>query len=125
MSVADTSKQDIVKDNDHSANDTGSLEVRVALLTAHINELQPHFEAHMKDHHSRHGLLRMVSRHHRLLDYLRSKDADCYTTLVTKLNLRKQRWVSHITYDEKRLRQRADADILFLAAVFVAASGNW
>jgi small subunit ribosomal protein S15 len=89
MSVADINKQDIVKDNGRSANDTGSPEVQVALLTARINELQPHFKAHMKDHHSRRGLLRMVSRRRRLLDYLKSKDADRYTALVAKLGLRK------------------------------------
>ncbi|KAF1854791.1 hypothetical protein Lal_00042458, partial [Lupinus albus] len=89
MSVADIKKQDIVKDNGRSANDTGSPEVQVALLTARINELQPHFKAHMKDHHSRRGLLRMVSRRRRLLDYLKSKDADRYTALVAKLGLRK------------------------------------
>ena len=88
-SVADIKKQDIVKDNGRSANDTGSPEVQVALLTARINELQPHFKAHMKDHHSRRGLLRMVSRRRRLLDYLKSKDADRYTALVAKLGLRK------------------------------------
>ena len=89
MSVADIKKQDIVKDNGRSANDTGSPEVQVALLTARINELQPHFKARMKDHHSRRGLLRMVSRRRRLLDYLKSKDADRYTALVAKLGLRK------------------------------------
>ena len=89
MSVADINKQDIVKDNGRSANDTGSPEGQVALLTARINELQTHFKAHMKDHHSRRGLLRMVSRRRRLLDYLKSKDADRYTALVAKLGLRK------------------------------------
>ncbi len=89
MSVADINKQEIVKDNGRSANDTGSPEVQVALLTARINELQLHFKAHMKDHHSRRGLLKMVSRRRRLLDYLKAKDADRYTALVAKLGLRK------------------------------------
>ena len=89
MSVANINKQEIVKDNGRSANDTGSPEVQVALLTARINVLQPHFKAHMKDHHSRRGLLKMVSRRRRLLDYLKGKDADRYTALVAKLGLRK------------------------------------
>ena len=70
-------------------NDTGSPEVQVALLTARINELTPHFKAHMKDHHSRRGLLKMVSRRRRLLDYLKKNDADRYRSLIEKLGLRK------------------------------------
>ncbi len=89
MSVANINKQEIVKDNGRSANDTGSPEVQVALLTARINELQPHFKAHMKDHHSRRGLLKMVSRRRRLLDYLKKNDADRYRSLIEKLGLRK------------------------------------
>ena len=63
--------------------------LQVALLTARINELTPHFKTHAKDHHGRRGLLRMVSRRRKLLDYLKSKDADRYTALITKLGLRK------------------------------------
>ena len=69
--------------------DTGSPEVQVALLTARINQLTPHFKDHLKDHHGRRGLLRMVSRRRKLLDYLKSRDAERYTTLITKLGLRK------------------------------------
>ena len=87
--IASEIKAEVVKANARSANDTGSPEVQVALLTARINELQPHFKAHMKDHHSRRGLLKMVSRRRRLLDYLKGKDADRYTALVAKLGLRK------------------------------------
>jgi small subunit ribosomal protein S15 len=82
-------KAAVVKDNARSAGDTGSPEVQVALLTARINELTPHFKTHAKDHHGRRGLLRMVSRRRKLLDYLKSKDADRYTALIAKLNLRK------------------------------------
>jgi small subunit ribosomal protein S15 len=64
-------------------------EVQVAILTARINELTPHFKTHAKDHHGRRGLLRMVSRRRKLLDYLKSKDADRYTALIAKLGLRK------------------------------------
>jgi len=82
-------KAEVVKANARSANDTGSPEVQVALLTARINELTPHFKTHAKDHHGRRGLLRMVSRRRKLLDYLKSKDADRYTALIAKLGLRK------------------------------------
>jgi small subunit ribosomal protein S15 len=67
----------------------GSPEVQVALLTAHINELTPHFKLHAKDHHGRRGLLKMVNQRKRLLAYLKDKDADRYTALIQKLGLRK------------------------------------
>ncbi|AMP37193.1 30S ribosomal protein S15 [Ralstonia syzygii subsp. celebesensis] len=89
MSVADIDKQEVVKQFARGTNDTGSPEVQVALLTARINELTPHFKAHMKDHHSRRGLLKMVSRRRRLLDYLKKNDADRYRSLIEKLGLRK------------------------------------
>src|SRR3954468_18595536 len=69
--------------------DTGSPEVQVALLTARINDLTNHFKDHVKDHHSRRGLLRMVSRRRKLLDYLRRSDRDRYRTLLDRLGLRK------------------------------------
>jgi len=80
---------EVVKDNARAAGDTGSPEVQVALLTARINELTPHFKQHAKDHHGRRGLLRMVSRRRKLLDYLKSKNFDRYAALITKLGLRK------------------------------------
>jgi small subunit ribosomal protein S15 len=89
MSVADIVKADVIKANARSAQDTGSPEVQVALLTARINELTPHFKAHLKDHHGRRGLLKMVNQRKSLLAYLRRKDADRYTALIQKLGLRK------------------------------------
>jgi small subunit ribosomal protein S15 len=89
MSVADINKAEIIADNARGTADTGSSEVQVALLTARINALMPHFKANMKDHHGRRGLLRMVSRRRKLLDYLKSRDADRYTSLIKKLGLRK------------------------------------
>ena len=80
---------DIIAKYKRAENDTGSPEVQVALLTARINELTPHFKTHAKDHHGRRGLLRMVSRRRKLLDYLKAKDADRYTALIAKLGLRK------------------------------------
>ncbi|MCK6426761.1 MAG: 30S ribosomal protein S15 [Burkholderiaceae bacterium] len=89
MSVADINKAEIVAANARGNADTGSPEVQVALLTARINALTPHFKANMKDHHGRRGLLRMVSRRRKLLDYLKSRDADRYVALIQKLGLRK------------------------------------
>jgi small subunit ribosomal protein S15 len=89
MSVADINKAEIVQGNARGTGDTGSPEVQVALLTARINALTPHFKANMKDHHGRRGLLRMVSRRRKLLDYLKDRDVDRYTALIQKLSLRK------------------------------------
>jgi small subunit ribosomal protein S15 len=82
-------KAAVIAENARAANDTGSPEVQVAILTARINELTPHFKTHAKDHHGRRGLLRMVSRRRKLLDYLKSKDAQRYIALIAKLGLRK------------------------------------
>jgi small subunit ribosomal protein S15 len=89
MAFATLNKAEIVAAHARDTNDTGSPEVQVALLTARINELTPHFKEHTKDHHSRRGLLRMVSRRRKLLDYLKGKDADRYRALIEKLGLRK------------------------------------
>jgi small subunit ribosomal protein S15 len=87
--MSTTDKAEIVKANARSASDTGSPEVQVALLTARINELTPHFKTHLKDHHGRRGLLKMVNRRKSLLSYLKNKDAERYTALIHKLGLRK------------------------------------
>ena len=79
----------VVKDFQRVQGDTGSPEVQVALLTTRINELTGHFKAHVKDHHSRRGLLRMVSRRRKLLDYLKSRKVDIYRSLIDRLGLRK------------------------------------
>jgi len=89
MAITTAQKADIVKQHARGAADTGSPEVQVALLTARINDLTGHFKANTKDHHSRRGLLKMVSRRRRLLDYLKSKDAERYTQLIQALGLRK------------------------------------
>ena len=82
-------KAQVVKTNQRSARDTGSPEVQVALLTERINGLTDHFKTHVKDFHSRRGLLKMVSQRRKLLDYLKRKDADKYRGLIERLNLRK------------------------------------
>ena len=89
MSVVDINKSEIVAQFARGAKDTGSPEVQVALLTSRINDLTGHFKAHMKDHHSRRGLLRMVNRRRKLLDYVKRKDADRYRALIERLGLRK------------------------------------
>lgn len=89
MTVVYSSKPDIVSQFQRAPADTGSPEVQVALLTARINELASHFKAHAKDHHSRRGLLRMVSRRRKLLDYLKSTNLPSYRTLIERLSLRK------------------------------------
>jgi len=89
MATADIVKADIIKANARGASDTGSPEVQVALLTARINDLTPHFKLHAKDHHGRRGLLKMVNQRKRLLSYLKDKDAERYTALIQKLGLRK------------------------------------
>lgn len=89
MAFANVSKAEIVAAHARQQNDTGSPEVQVALLTARINELTPHFKAHTKDHHSRRGLIRMVTRRKKLLEYLKRVDAERYRALIEKLGLRK------------------------------------
>ena len=89
MTLNAQNKAAIVADYQRGQGDTGSSEVQVALLTARINELTGHFKEHKKDHHSRRGLLRMVSRRRKLLDYLKNTNLDSYRTLITRLGLRK------------------------------------
>lgn len=89
MAIEKAGKAAIVADNARGANDTGSPEVQVALLTARINDLNGHFKEHSKDHHSRRGLIKMVNRRKSLLSYLKDKDATRYRDLIVKLGLRK------------------------------------
>jgi len=89
MSNAEFNKASIVQAHARGPADTGSPEVQVALLTARINELTPHFKTHAKDHHGRRGLLKMVNSRKSLLSYLKAKDASRYTALIQKLGLRK------------------------------------
>ncbi|MFZ4381096.1 MAG: 30S ribosomal protein S15 [Sandarakinorhabdus sp.] len=89
MSVSAEKKAEIISSNAQSANDTGSPEVQVAILTERIVNLTEHFKTHSKDNHSRRGLLVLVNTRRSLLDYLKKKDAARYTALITKLGLRK------------------------------------
>ncbi len=88
-SLSAEQKEQIVKDYARAETDTGSPEVQVALLTARINHLSGHFKSHVHDHHSRQGLLRMVSRRRKLLDYLKGKNVERYRDLISRLGLRR------------------------------------
>ena len=89
MPVFPERKTEIVATYRTHENDTGSSEVQVALITARINGLTDHFKSNVKDHHSRRGLLKLVSQRRKLLDYLKRKNADKYRELIERLGLRK------------------------------------
>lgn len=89
MALASEEKTQIIRDNARSDSDTGSPEVQVAVLSRRIADLTEHLKSNPKDHHSRRGLLRMVGRRRRLLDYLSREDIDRYRALIAKLGLRR------------------------------------
>lgn len=89
MSLVKEKKQSVIKENAIHGNDTGSPEVQIALLTNRIAYLTEHFQTHKKDHHSRRGLINMVSRRRKLLDYLKQNDVARYRAIIGKLGLRK------------------------------------
>jgi len=82
-------KSDIIAEYQRSSSDTGSPEVQVALLSARINELSGHLDAHKKDHHSRRGLLKIVNQRRKLLNYLKGRDQSRYEDLIARLGLRR------------------------------------
>ncbi len=89
MALIAKTKAEIVAEFQIKEGDTGSPEVQVALLTNNINNVQGHFKEHHKDHHSRRGLIRMVNQRRKLLDYLKNKDANRYSDLIKRLELRR------------------------------------
>ena len=89
MSITAERKQALIKEHSRGKGDTGSPEVQVAILTERIQNLTEHFKTHAKDNHSRRGLLMLVNQRRSLLDYLRGKDEQRYTDLISKLGLRK------------------------------------
>jgi len=89
MATTTEQKSRIVADYQRAKGDTGSPEVQIALLTARINDLTDHFKTHVKDFHSRRGLLRLVSRRRKLLDYLKRSDSQKYRVILDRLALRK------------------------------------
>jgi small subunit ribosomal protein S15 len=89
MALSNEHKSALITQYQLSGTDTGSPEVQVALLSARINDLSEHFKLHKHDNHSRQGLLRMVNRRRKMLDYLKRLDADRYRELISRLGLRK------------------------------------
>lgn len=89
MAFTTEHKQKVVADFQRANGDTGSPEVQVALLSARIDQLSDHFKAHTQDHHSRQGLLKMVSKRRKLLDYLKKTDTNRYRELISRLGLRR------------------------------------
>ena len=89
MSLSKEQKSTLITTYKLHAGDTGSPDVQVALLTERINSLAPHFKEHKKDHHSRRGLLKLVSSRRRLLDYIKKTDNARYQQLIQRLNIRK------------------------------------
>lgn len=89
MALTSTQKHAIVTDYQRVANDTGSPEVQVALLSARIQDLSEHFRSHKKDNHSRQGLLRLVNKRRKLLDYVKRCDIQRYQQLISRLGLRR------------------------------------
>ena len=89
MPITKEQKVEIIKKYGSSATDTGNPEVQIAILTTHINLLSPHLESHVKDHHGRLGLLRLVGKRRRLLEYLMKKDINRYRKIIQELDIRK------------------------------------
>ena len=89
MAFTKESKTNIITKYQVNEKDTGSSEVQIALLTERLNYLNDHFKTHGKDHHSRHGLIRMVNRRRKLLDYLKREDAQRYQTIIKELGIRR------------------------------------
>ncbi len=89
MALTAEDKSKIVKEYQAKSGDTGSPEVQVALLSARITDLTDHFQTHAKDNHSRVGLLRMVNKRRKLLDYLKNRDVNRYRSVIERLGLRK------------------------------------
>lgn len=87
--ISAEAKKEVIKDFQRQEGDSGSSEVQIALLTRRITELSEHFKTHGKDHHSRRGLLKIVSQRRRLLDYLKANDVERYAALIDRLGLRK------------------------------------
>jgi small subunit ribosomal protein S15 len=89
MSITSDRKQELIKEYATKSGDTGSPEVQVAILSERISNLTEHFKSHVKDNHSRRGLLKLVSQRRRLLDYLKTKDTERYQALISRLGLRR------------------------------------
>ena len=89
MPITKEQKAGLIKKFGKTATDTGTPEVQIAILTAHLNSLSPHLDTHKKDHHGRLGLLKIVGKRRRLLDYLMKKDINRYRKIIQELDIRK------------------------------------
>ncbi|HEX2866228.1 MAG TPA: 30S ribosomal protein S15 [Ignavibacteriales bacterium] len=89
MSITNAEKLELIKKYGKNEKDSGTAEVQIAILTKRINDLTGHFSEHKKDHHSRRGLMMLVGKRRRLLDYLAAKDINRYRTIIKELNIRK------------------------------------
>lgn len=89
MAILKEEKVEVIQKFKKHESDTGSPEVQIALLSNRITQLTEHFKIHVKDHHSRRGLLKMVSQRRRLLDYVRAKDEERYRSIISRLGIRK------------------------------------
>ena len=89
MALTPEEKSKVIEQYQHGTSDTGSPEIQIALLSKRIEFLSEHFSTHKKDHHSRHGLLKMVNTRRKLLDYLKKKNNDRYQSLISSLGLRR------------------------------------
>ncbi|MGE5351897.1 MAG: 30S ribosomal protein S15 [Acidobacteriota bacterium] len=89
MSITNAEKLELIKKFGKNEKDSGTAEVQIAILTKRINDLTGHFSEHKKDHHSRRGLMMLVGKRRRLLDYLAAKDINRYRTIIKELNIRK------------------------------------
>jgi small subunit ribosomal protein S15 len=89
MTITKEAKKGLIETFKKSEKDTGSAPVQIAILTERINQLTEHFKIHKKDHHSRHGLLKLVSQRRKLLEYLKRDDSEGYTEILDRLSLRK------------------------------------
>jgi small subunit ribosomal protein S15 len=89
MAFLKEQKKEVIQKYKTHDSDTGSPEVQIALLSDRITQLTEHFKVHVKDHHSRRGLLKLVSRRRRLLDYVRARDEERYRSIITRLGIRK------------------------------------
>ena len=124
MAITTADKAKVVADYQRAKGDTGSPEVQIALLTHRINDLTGHFKEHVKDHHSRRGLLRMVSQRRKLLDYLKRTNLDGYRALIERLGLRKDAIERRLHGGANFGMKFVDALVELTALAFVGVGGG-
>src|SRR6476646_10600375 len=123
MSVTAGRKAEVIKEYAQKAGDTGSPEVQVAILSERINNLTEHFKSHVKDNHSRRGLLKLVGQRRQLLDYLRRTNEARYKSLIEKLGIRR-RLLSRRAYEPGALRRATRERVRSIEPAAIGAAGN-